>query len=86
MGHRGGSCIPGTPASPDIRVGALSAQLRPTIRRRVQHIGRRCGGILHQGCGLIAFFSKQLPPPPRHTSLAVYERELMGLVLTVRHW
>jgi hypothetical protein len=42
------------------------------------------GAVLHQGCGLVAFFSRQLVA--RHASLTAYERELIGLVLAVRHW
>jgi hypothetical protein len=40
--------------------------------------------VLHQGQGLITFFSKQLAT--RHASLAAYEHELISLVLAVRHW
>jgi hypothetical protein len=40
--------------------------------------------VLHQGAGPVAFFSK--PIAPRHAKLATYERELIGLVHTVRHW
>jgi hypothetical protein len=36
------------------------------------------GAVLHQGEGIIAFFSRQMAP--RHAYLAAYERELMGLV------
>jgi hypothetical protein len=42
------------------------------------------GVVLHQGRGLVAFFSCQLAL--RHAVLATYERELMGLMLVVRHW
>ncbi|WVZ93030.1 hypothetical protein U9M48_039053 [Paspalum notatum var. saurae] len=42
------------------------------------------GAVLHQGTGVMAFFSK--PIAPRHAKLAAYERELIGLVLAVRHW
>ena len=45
--------------------------------------GSGCGAVLHQGGGPLAFFSK--PFAARHTKLAVYERELIGLVLAVRH-
>jgi hypothetical protein len=39
--------------------------------------------VLHQGSGLVAFFSRTIAP--RHTKLAAYERELIGLVQAVRH-
>jgi len=42
------------------------------------------GAVLHQGEGAVAFFSRALPP--RHQSLAAYERELIGLSQAVRHW
>jgi hypothetical protein len=42
------------------------------------------GAVLHQGGGLIAFFSHQIAP--RHSKLAAYERELIGLVQAVWHW
>jgi transposase InsO family protein len=41
-------------------------------------------GAVLQGQHPIAFFSR--PAAPRHQSLAAYERELIGLVLAVRHW
>jgi hypothetical protein len=40
--------------------------------------------VLHQGGGPVAFFSCQLAP--RHTKLAAYEREHIGLVQAVHHW
>jgi hypothetical protein len=46
--------------------------------------GSGFSAVLHQGGGPVAFFSKQIAP--RHAKLAAYERELIGLVLTVRHW
>nr|CAB3446695.1 unnamed protein product [Digitaria exilis] len=46
--------------------------------------GSGIGAVLHQGDGAIAFFSRALPP--RHRSLAAYERELIGLSQAVRHW
>jgi hypothetical protein len=42
------------------------------------------GAVLHQGGGLIAFFSRQITP--YHTNLAAYEWELIGLVQVVCHW
>jgi len=42
------------------------------------------GAVLLQGTHPIAFFSR--PAAPRHQSLAAYERELIGLVLAIRHW
>ncbi|KAG8068579.1 hypothetical protein GUJ93_ZPchr0005g14818 [Zizania palustris] len=42
------------------------------------------GAVIHQGAGPVAYFSKQIAP--RHARLAAYERELIGLVLAVRHW
>ena len=42
------------------------------------------GAVLLQEGHPIAFFSR--PVAPRHRSLAAYERELIGLVLAVRHW
>jgi hypothetical protein len=41
------------------------------------------GVVLHQGAGLVAFYSK--PIAPRHAELAAYEWELIGLVQVVRH-
>ena len=38
--------------------------------------GSSIGAVLHQDSGAIAFFSHALPP--RHRSLAAYERELIG--------
>jgi hypothetical protein len=46
--------------------------------------GTGLGAVLHQGGGLVAFFSHQLAP--RHTKLAPYEQELIRLVQAVRHW
>jgi hypothetical protein len=46
--------------------------------------GSSFGAVLHQGDGQLAYFSKAIAP--RHASLAAYERELIGLVQTVRHW
>jgi hypothetical protein len=46
--------------------------------------GTGFGAVLHQGEGTVAFFSK--PIAPRHSTLAAYERELIGLVQAVRHW
>jgi hypothetical protein len=45
--------------------------------------GMGVGAILHQGRGLVAFFSHQLKS--WHTTLTAYERKLMGLVLIVCH-
>ena len=42
------------------------------------------GAVLLQEGHPIAYFSR--PVAPRHRSLAAYERELIGLVLAVRHW
>jgi hypothetical protein len=42
------------------------------------------GAVLHQGGGPIAFFSSQIAQC--HSKLAVYERELIGLVQAIRHW
>jgi hypothetical protein len=42
------------------------------------------GAVLLQDAHPIAFFSR--PVGPRHRALAAYERELIGLVLAVRHW
>jgi hypothetical protein len=46
--------------------------------------GSGFGAVLHQGMGPVAFYSKQIAP--WHTKLAAYERELIELVLAVRHW
>jgi hypothetical protein len=46
--------------------------------------GSGIGAILHQGEGPLAFFSRAMQP--HHAKLAVYERELIGLVKAVRHW
>jgi hypothetical protein len=46
--------------------------------------GAGVGVVLHQGSGAIAYFSRQIAD--RHTHLAAYERELIGLVQAVRHW
>jgi hypothetical protein len=40
--------------------------------------------VLLQDNHPVAFFSQ--PVAPRHRSLAAYERELLELVLTIRHW
>ena len=42
------------------------------------------GAVLIQDKHPIAYFSR--PVAPRHRSLAAYERELIGLVHTIRHW
>jgi hypothetical protein len=42
------------------------------------------GAVLLQGQHPVSFFSRSVAP--RHRSLAAYERELIGLILTVRHW
>jgi hypothetical protein len=41
------------------------------------------GVVLHQGAGPIAFLSRMIAP--RHAKLAAYERELIGLVIAVKH-
>ena len=46
--------------------------------------GSGIGAVLHQGDGAVAFFSHAMAP--RHSGLAAYERELIGLVQAVRHW
>lgn len=46
--------------------------------------GTRFGAVHHQQNGPIAFFSRAIAA--RHTKLAAYERELIGLVQEVRHW
>jgi hypothetical protein len=46
--------------------------------------GSRVGVVLHQGCGPIAFFSRQIAT--WHAKLAAYEHKLIGLVQAVRHW
>jgi hypothetical protein len=46
--------------------------------------GTGVGAVLPQGTGPVAFFSR--PIAPRHAKLAMYERELIGLVQAVRHW
>jgi hypothetical protein len=40
--------------------------------------------VLIQDKHPLTFFSR--PVAPRHQSLAAYERELIGLVLAIRHW
>ena len=40
--------------------------------------------VLHQGSEPLAFFSRSFAA--RHVKLAAYERELIGLVQSVRHW
>lgn len=42
------------------------------------------GAVLLQDQHQLAFFSR--PVAPLHRSLAAYERELIGLVLAIRHW
>jgi hypothetical protein len=42
------------------------------------------GAVLLQEKHPVAYFSR--PVAPRHRSLAAYERELIGLVLAIRHW
>lgn len=46
--------------------------------------GAGFGAVLHQVGGPIAFFSRAVAP--HDVKLAAYERELIGLVKTVRHW
>ncbi|KAJ3702949.1 hypothetical protein LUZ61_006654 [Rhynchospora tenuis] len=46
--------------------------------------GSGFGAVLHQGEGPIAYFSR--PVAAHHAKLAAYERELIGLVKSVRHW
>ncbi|WVZ70681.1 hypothetical protein U9M48_019324 [Paspalum notatum var. saurae] len=49
--------------------------------------GSGFGAVLHQGDGVIAFFS--CPVAPQHAKLPAYERELIGLVkavLRTDHW
>ena len=41
------------------------------------------GAVLLQDQHPVAFFSR--PAAPRHASLAAYERELIGLILAIRH-
>jgi hypothetical protein len=40
--------------------------------------------VLHQAVGSVVFFSR--PFAAQHLKLAAYERELIGLVQTMRHW
>jgi hypothetical protein len=47
-------------------------------------LGHGFGSVLHQGTRLVAFFN--WATAPRHTKLAAYERELIGLVQAVKHW
>jgi hypothetical protein len=42
------------------------------------------GTVLHQGAGPVAFYNKQIASC--NAKLTAYERELIGLVLAVRHW
>jgi hypothetical protein len=42
------------------------------------------GAVLHQENGPIAYFSRMIAPC--HAKLSAYERELIGLVTTVKHW
>jgi hypothetical protein len=46
--------------------------------------GAGFGAVLHQGDGLLAYFSR--PFTARHLKLAAYKQELIGLVQAVRHW
>jgi hypothetical protein len=46
--------------------------------------GTGFGAVLHQHNGPIAFFSKAIAA--RHTKLAAYEREIIGLMQALRHW
>jgi hypothetical protein len=46
--------------------------------------GSGVGAVLHQGAEPVTFFSR--PIAPRHSMLAAYERELIGLVQSVHHW
>jgi hypothetical protein len=43
--------------------------------------GSGIGVVLHQGNGPVTFFSRQIVP--RHSKLATYERELIGLVQAI---
>lgn len=45
--------------------------------------GSGMGAALHQGSGLVAFFSKVMAP--HHVGLAIYEHELIALAQTVKH-
>jgi hypothetical protein len=47
-------------------------------------LGCNISAVLHQIGGPMAFFSRQLVP--RHSKLATYERELIGVVQVMRHW
>jgi hypothetical protein len=42
------------------------------------------GAALHQGRGVVAFFSRQITP--QHAKLEPYERKLIGLIQEVCHW
>lgn len=42
------------------------------------------GAVLIQDKNLVAFFSRSVAP--RHRALAAYEREMIGLVDTIRDW
>jgi hypothetical protein len=46
--------------------------------------GSEFGAVLHQGVGPIAYFSRAVAP--HHQKLPAYERELIGLVKSVRNW
>jgi hypothetical protein len=46
--------------------------------------GTGFGVVLHQGSGLVAYFSR--PIAAHHAELAAYERELIELVHAVRCW
>jgi hypothetical protein len=46
--------------------------------------GSGFGTVLHQGTGLVAFFSR--PITACHAKQVAYERKLIGLVHAIRHW
>jgi hypothetical protein len=46
--------------------------------------GSDFGAVLHQGEGVVAYFSRVLAP--HHARLPAYERELIVLFKVVRNW
>jgi hypothetical protein len=65
--------------APILRLPALNKEFNVECNA----LGTGIGVVLHQGDGVIAFFSRQMAP--RHAGLVAYEHKLMGLIQAVRH-
>lgn len=84
LDSRGHSCVLRFESRHHDRVGTCPARLHQAVRGRVRCVHSWVGAVLLQDQHPVVFFSCSVAP--RHCSLVAYERELIGLVLAIRHW